>query len=614
MFRGLALFTLAAVALSLLPTDAAAANEAFLISHQGRLVDRSDVGVAGEHTLKFSLYRTIAPPPAGSSETDDVYWTDSYTVLLVDGIYSMTLGDVSAGLDKKPLTADLFAGNRFLGITVDAGAELTPRLRVSSVPLAAVATSLIGGPVNATRVDVGGKAALDLNGVYVGPTEAFDVGKLQGKQASDFAAAVHGHDALYYPRAEADTLFATKAVLAAWSTQLSTDYYTKTEANEKFATATALANVGSTLSSTYYTRTAAEAAFLSKTTADDLYAPKNGGVPAGTIIFGEKSATETMAAAGYTYVGQQSTGWWVTRAAMPNATSHVTTGATLPDGKILIPGGHAAPTTSCANAYGNVNYMQEFDPAANTWRQRAAMPTPRHSQANVVGPDGKLYVIGGYGCGVSSAVNEVFDNATNTWATKAAVPSGHAHHWGASGVVGNKIYLLAGHNGTGHTANNHVYTPASDTWALLKDAPHVMYGMGFGVIANKIYLAGTYNGSAWSNETWAYDPADDSWTRKADAPFTMLAHGGAAVINGRLHVFGGNEGVYAYTNRHVVYDPVADRWSTAEPVPWTSYGAIGVSAGARGFVFGGWTKPSDGAITTAVEYVESLGLAMFKKN
>src|SRR5258706_15019667 len=51
----------------------------------------------------------------------------------------------------------------------------------------------------------------------------------------------------------------------------------------------------------------------------------------------------------------------------------------------------------------SVSTVEEYDPATNTWRQRAAMPTPRnHATAGVV--NGKVYVIGGRrGGGVVSA-------------------------------------------------------------------------------------------------------------------------------------------------------------------------------------------------------------------
>src|SRR5450759_1465847 len=83
-----------------------------------------------------------------------------------------------------------------------------------------------------------------------------------------------------------------------------------------------------------------------------------------------------------------------------------------------------------ARPHTSVGTVEEYDPATNTWRERAAMPTPRnHATAGVV--NGKIYVIGGrVGAAFISAgssnvdVVEEYDPASDAWGSaRARMPS-----------------------------------------------------------------------------------------------------------------------------------------------------------------------------------------------
>lgn len=59
-------------------------------------------------------------------------------------------------------------GAQYLTVRVNNGAELTPRVRLASVPFAMVARSVVGGGVDAAQVRVGGNLVIDANGRWVG--------------------------------------------------------------------------------------------------------------------------------------------------------------------------------------------------------------------------------------------------------------------------------------------------------------------------------------------------------------------------------------------------------------------------------------------------------------
>ncbi len=95
------------------------------LTHQGRLVDDDGEPVTGEVELIYSLYDA----PTGG----DILWQQSViTEADETGFYSVEIGD-----QDPPLLPLLRTSNdRWIGIIVDGGGELRPRVAMSSVPYA----------------------------------------------------------------------------------------------------------------------------------------------------------------------------------------------------------------------------------------------------------------------------------------------------------------------------------------------------------------------------------------------------------------------------------------------------------------------------------------------
>src|SRR5690606_1427944 len=94
-------------------------------------------------------------------------FTETHTTAVVDGLVSLEIGSV------QPLSAGLFSGSgeRWLGLTVGADAEMQPRLRLSSAPYAlaaASAASFTGGNLNATSFSLNGTPLIDGLGNWLG--------------------------------------------------------------------------------------------------------------------------------------------------------------------------------------------------------------------------------------------------------------------------------------------------------------------------------------------------------------------------------------------------------------------------------------------------------------
>ena len=101
------------------------------VSHQGRLTDADGEPETGEVELDFRIYDEVS----GGA----LLWEGSETVDLGDsGFYAVELGDESNPLDASVLGG----GSAYLGVSVDGGDELEPRLALNSVPYAQVAAEV----------------------------------------------------------------------------------------------------------------------------------------------------------------------------------------------------------------------------------------------------------------------------------------------------------------------------------------------------------------------------------------------------------------------------------------------------------------------------------------
>jgi len=123
---------------------------------------------------------------------------------------------------------------------------------------------------------------------------------------------------------------------------------------------------------------------------------------------------------------------WTTKAPMNVARSDL--GVAAVNGKIYAIGGNAEAgymPNSEGNDYKALGWIkdtnEEYDPATDTWKIKTPMPTPRCNFA-IATLANKIYCIGGitnWASGLISytAINEVYDPATNTWENKAPMPT-----------------------------------------------------------------------------------------------------------------------------------------------------------------------------------------------
>ncbi|HZP79307.1 MAG TPA: kelch repeat-containing protein [Pseudolabrys sp.] len=248
------------------------------------------------------------------------------------------------------------------------------------------------------------------------------------------------------------------------------------------------------------------------------------------------------------------------------------------NGKIYVFGGFVGRPG--AKGWGPIANALEYDPANDSWKELAPMPTPRGS-AQAVTVDGKIYVIGGAHAnlpgkpseplwiGVPQIVTgtvEEYDPATNTWRSRAPMPTGRNHFY--AGVVDGKIYAINGRLGNSFVTASDVtdlveqYDPKTDQWRYMGRAPTRRGDVSGDVHNGKLYVTGgEYENPDGKITFWAFqafDPKTNTWQILPHIP--IARHGFAATFIGNdFHAAGGSfqsdgmPGIISQMPSHEVY-------------------------------------------------------------
>jgi N-acetylneuraminic acid mutarotase len=245
-----------------------------------------------------------------------------------------------------------------------------------------------------------------------------------------------------------------------------------------------------------------------------------------------------------------STDRWTSRASMPVGLHHA--GIGVAGGKLYVIGGYKH---SGLSVWQPVATVYVYDPATDTWAERAPMPTSRGA-LSVSEQDGKLYAIGGYDRKANSSAVEVYDPERNTWAERASLPTPRDHL--AAATVSGKVYAIGGRLNGDYRQNlsvTEVYDPATDRWSRAADLPTARSGITASVVGDRIYVFGGEGGEGTFRENEAYAPAHDAW--QAMAPMPTGRHGlGSAVVHGRIYVLsGGPTPGGSFSNLNEVFTP-----------------------------------------------------------
>ncbi|HKF99332.1 MAG TPA: kelch repeat-containing protein [Xanthobacteraceae bacterium] len=322
---------------------------------------------------------------------------------------------------------------------------------------------------------------------------------------------------------------------------------------------------------------------------------------------------------------------WVNLAPFPNPSEEVL-GATA-NGKLYVFAGLAPGWKPKA-------MVQEFDPAANAWSQKKPMPLASHHVAFASLND-KIYAFGGFKLPDSGpaawepiANAWEYDPAADSWKELAPMPTKRGA--AAATALNGKLYVIGGatmmpgSNETGiHPARRHMvvgaveeYDPASNTWAARSALPtprnhHVVAAAGgrIWVIGGRIGAAFITSGSN-TDVVEGYDPAADTWTPPRDRMPTARSAITYGVYKDKVIVAGGE-----FQDRRMLgafraveaYDPAVNRWSILPSMPNPRHGLAGGVIGDRFYAVSGDAQSASSGAHTDVPFNQALQLDLVIK-
>jgi len=281
---------------------------------------------------------------------------------------------------------------------------------------------------------------------------------------------------------------------------------------------------------------------------------------------------------GLVYEYDPQTDAWTARKPMPLPSHHVA--FTEYNGKIYAFGGFKLPDSG-PRAWEPINNSWEYDPAADTWKALAPLPKKRGSACAVAvngkiyviggaavqpgaveGP-----ILAGPNGTPHRAVDWVdeYDPASNTWRARTSMPTAR-NHFGAAAVDG-KIYAIGGRLAAAYVALGtsidtvEVYDPATDSWGVPRmRMPTARASITSNVYKGRIYVAAGEMQDSRANVVFrameVYEPATNQWFTLP--PMPLGRHGlAAAILGDSLHLVSGDAaiagvGITAPTPQHDV--------------------------------------------------------------
>jgi hypothetical protein len=215
-------------------------------------------------------------------------------------------------------------------------------------------------------------------------------------------------------------------------------------------------------------------------------------------------------------------GTWTATGDMVNGGE--STATLLRDGRVLVIG---------YNDTGEV-----YDPDSDTWTVTGRMADPRHSHAAILLPDGKVLVAGGHAPGDEPTDSaELYDPDTGTWTPTANM---HARREDIQLFLRPDGTVLAVGTSRGDPQSADVYDPAAGTWTATEDM--VRQGVGFRsptlLSDGRVLVHMADPDGTQPTAMELYDPGTRSWTtaapmlRSHESPATLLLDGTVLVAGG----------------------------------------------------------------------------------
>ncbi|MBS1902277.1 MAG: T9SS type A sorting domain-containing protein [Bacteroidetes bacterium] len=162
--------------------------------------------------------------------------------------------------------------------------------------------------------------------------------------------------------------------------------------------------------------------------------------------------------------------------------------------------------------------LWEYDPATDSWTQKADFPHGAFAGSGVFVVNGKAYVGGGGDKNFNYSEFYQYDPVADDWSPKRDLPV-DARGYPAMFSIGKYGYLMGGEGKT-ELSDFYQYDPSFDQWTALPDFPGAARSQAAAfAIGGRGYVGlGQSNYTAVYKDMYTYDTAKSSWQKLSDLP------------------------------------------------------------------------------------------------
>jgi N-acetylneuraminic acid mutarotase len=244
---------------------------------------------------------------------------------------------------------------------------------------------------------------------------------------------------------------------------------------------------------------------------------------------------------------------------------------------------------------GITNDFWEYDPAGNTWTQKADFANGLiggRQQANCFSDGTYIYV--GFGYDGSQWNNDLwrYDPNNNVWVQMASCSGSAPLGASVCFCVGTKAYVVGGgDSGSTPYQATWEYDITNNSWAGMATFPYTMQN-GIGFVINGVgYIGLGYDGSNLRNDLYSYDQINNAWIQMASAPAGNYASAGTSTSTKGYAICGLVS--YAASQINWEYDQVSDSWTVKTSFSGTARYGGGACAVSDEVYFGSGLGPEN---------------------
>jgi len=257
-------------------------------------------------------------------------------------------------------------------------------------------------------------------------------------------------------------------------------------------------------------------------------------------------------------------------------------------GKLYVVGGFANDIRGFEEP---LDTMWIYDTQSGEISRGQSMPTGTALAASCKGPDGRLYVFGGYNHSIGGYTyfTQIYDPETDSWSNGSNSPEPIGDGT-AIALPDGRIVILGG--AVYNQNRTLVFDPLADRWSYLTDQPAMIW-LRRAVLWNNtaiIVMGGReYTTSLETADVAVLNPVTEKWTARS-AMISAAFFGGAAIgANGYVYYVGGSTGMWpdlgSVSGKIQRYDFETDAWELSDSVLPTGLAGFGCVADAHGRIF-----------------------------